>query len=92
MLITINKIAMEKEKAVKASEILAKIDQAEKRLKIFENTKEFCKIRFRGENGAEAEHEFSYEKDKEEVKFIRDYVHTLLTMKIAKLTAELNVL
>ena len=83
---------MEKGKAVKASEILAKIDQAEKRLKFFENTKEFCRIKFRGENGAEVEHEFSYEKDNDDVKFIRDYVHNLLTMKITKLTDELNAL
>ena len=83
---------MEKEKAVKASEILAKIDQAEKRLKVFENTKEFCKIKFRGENGAEVEHEFSDDKDNDEVKLIRDYVHNLLKMKIAKLADELKAL
>jgi len=83
---------MEKEKAVKASEILAKINQAEKRLKIFENTKEFCKIKFRGENGAEVEHEFSYETDNDEVKLIRDYVNNLLKMKVAKLTDELKAL
>jgi DNA integrity scanning protein DisA with diadenylate cyclase activity len=83
---------MEKEKAVKASEILAKINQAEKRLKIFENTKEFCEIKFRGENGAEVEHEFSYKNDNDEVKLIRDYVHNLLKMKIAKLMDELNAL
>ena len=83
---------MEKEKAEKASLLLLKIYYAEKRLKFFEHTKEFCKIKFKDEDGEEFVHEFTYETDNEEVKLIRDYIHNLLTMKIAKLTEELKTL
>lgn len=81
---------MEYEKAVQASELVQKLIKAEKRLSDFDSTKEFCKIIFKGENGNEINHEFTYDKDELETRSIREHVRSILSMRVSQLTEKYN--
>ena len=50
---------MDRQKATKASELLGEIEEAEDKLELFEKTKEFCEINFKGENGNEKKYSYS---------------------------------
>lgn len=80
---------MNREQAHKAASLIARIAEAERQLKIFENTKEFCKVIFRSENGSEKEYHFETD-EKEDVQRIRQYTQAILVSKIVKLSEELD--
>ena len=77
--------------AKRVTEIVSEIERLEKQTEIFNNTKEFCKIEFRGENGNEREFSFSIpETDKELRQNIRTLVADKLKERLEKLMSELS--
>lgn len=80
---------MNREQAHKAASLISRIAEAERQLKIFENTKEFCKVIFRGENGSDREYIFQTD-EQEDVQRIRQYTQAILLSKIVKLSEELD--
>ena len=83
---------MEYDKAVQVSELVHKLNKAEKRLFDFDNTKEFCSIVFKGENGNEISHEFIYDKDELETKSIREHVRGILSMRVSQLKEAIRII
>jgi predicted HTH transcriptional regulator len=77
--------------AKRVEEIVNEFEQLEKQVINFNNTKEFCEIEFRGENGNEREFSFWVrEKDEELRQEIRTLVINKLKERLAKLTSELS--
>ena len=82
---------MEHTQAKRVTEIVSEIERLEKEIERFNNTKEFCKIEFRGENGNEREFSFSVtETDKELRQEIRILVSDKLKGRLEKLMSELS--
>ena len=84
---------MKYEQAKRVTEIVSEIERLEKQTERFNNTKEFCKISFRGENGNEREFSFSVdETDKELRQELRTLVADKLKMRLEKLMRELDTM
>ena len=84
---------MKYEQAKRVTEIVNEIERLEKQTERFNNTKEFCKITFIGENGNEREVRFSVnETDKELRQEIRTLVADKLKDRLEKLMSELSEL
>jgi len=83
---------MELNTAQRVKQLLSEIERVEKQIERFNNTKEFCKIEFRGENGNEREFSFSVtqENDKELRQKIRTLVADELKDRLEKLMSELS--
>lgn len=82
---------MEYIQAKRVIEIVNEIERLEKQTKRFNNTKEFCKIEFRGENGNGIEFSFSVTgTDKELSQEIRTLVSNKLKERLEKLMSELS--
>ena len=83
---------MELKTAQTVKHILSEIERVEKQIERFNNTKEFCKIEFRGENGNEREFSFSVtqENDKELRKKLRTLVADELKNRLEKLMSQLS--
>ena len=80
---------METEKAIKASNLITKIEKVESKISYFEKTREFSKISFSGENGAEQSFNFIFSYEDEETVLIRSYAKAILNGKLEKLKDEL---
>jgi adenine-specific DNA methylase len=77
--------------AKRVAEIVSEIKGLENKIVRFNNTKEFCEIEFRGENGDEREYSFGVgAQDKELRQEIRTLISDKLKQRLAKLTSELN--
>jgi adenine-specific DNA methylase len=77
--------------AKRVAEIVSEIKGLENKIVRFNNTKEFCEIEFRGENGDEREYSFCVGvQDKELRQEIRTLISDKLKQRLAKLTSELN--
>lgn len=84
---------MKYEEAKKVAEIVSEINKIEKQKEYFDNTKEFCKISFRGEDGAERQFNFSLdEKGVELIKEIRRLVEDKFTIRLMELKESLALL
>jgi hypothetical protein len=84
---------MEVEKAQAIAKILSDIETIEKKIERFNNTKEWCKIDFRGEDGTEREFMFTLStedtKDKLMVRDIRYFVADSLSKRLNNLLERL---
>jgi len=79
--------------AKRVTEIVSEIERTEKEIERFNNTKEFCKIDFVGENGNERKFSFSVtESDRELRQELRTLVADKLKMRLEKLISELETL
>lgn len=78
--------------AQRVKQLLSEIERVEKQIERFNNTKEFCRIEFRGENGNEREFSFSVtqENDKELRQKIRTLVADELKVRSENLMSELS--
>ena len=83
---------MELNTAKRVKQLLSEIELVEKQIERFNNTKEFCEIEFRGENGNERKFSFSVtqENDKELRQKIRTLVADELKDRLEKLMSELS--
>ena len=83
---------MKLDKAKEVATKVAEIERAQEQLKRFRNTKEFCKIHIKGEDGAEREHSFSidHNKDQDSIVIIRGCITKILENKIEKLCEALE--
>jgi hypothetical protein len=79
--------------AKRVTEIVNEINCIEKEIEKFNNTKEFCKINFVGENGKEQMFSFFVtENDRELIQELRTLVADKLKMRLEKLISELETL
>ena len=84
---------MKYNQAKRVNEIVSEIERLERQIERFNNTKEFCKISFRGENGNEREFRFYVdETDKELRQELRTLVADKLKMRLEKLMSELETM
>lgn len=83
---------MDRDIALKASEILSKIKDSENRIAKFYSTREFCSVVFRGENGNEKLHEFTFETSPKETREIRKIIGELLQSELSSLNDQLKTL
>ena len=79
------------EKALIISDLVEKIHLHNSKVEQFENTKEFCKIIFEGEDGSEREYIFEF-KDKKYITPIRDFIKKMLIKETNLLKNELEKL
>lgn len=85
---------MKKELAVEVSVMVDKLISAEERLKLFDNTKEFCEIKITGENGSESKYQinFNWRADKPDVNKVRTLIRGLLVAEIKILNHKISEL
>lgn len=83
---------MELKTAQKVKQLLSDIEQVEKKIERFNNTKEFCNIEFKGEDGNERLFSFSVtqENDNELRQKIRTLVNDELKDRLEKLMSQLS--
>lgn len=79
---------METEKAIKAAKLLSAIKNYKDRIQHFDDTKEFCVVTFKGENGREIETTFGCQ-DKKMINSIREHTKMLLMDELNQLEKEL---
>jgi len=83
---------MERQDLKKANDILYRIERREKQLEQLSNTKEFCSINIKGENGNGKEFNFKFDNDKEIISLIRNNISDFLKTDIEKGIQELKEL
>lgn len=83
---------MKLDKAKEVASKVAEIERAQEQLKRFINTKEFCEIHIKGEDGTEREYSFSidHNKDQDSIVIIRKCITEILENKIEKLCEALE--
>ncbi len=77
---------------IEIREKIKEIERYEKQIELFNNTKEFCKIEIRGENGAERAYSFTvtYDKDNDIVEAIRSVINDKLKERQVKLLKDIK--
>ena len=83
---------MEIEKAKHISETVAEIEKIDKQIKEFGKTREFFQIIFRGENGNESQHSYTFNGSETENGLIRSYVNNILNKRKSNLIEILDKL